>query len=636
MRSAFLLDAALPAIEGVAITTAAFRAFVAESGLSERIALEFARRPLDDMRDEELWDASTRIRSAFRTAPWPPAFREELTRRIAAVASLGPLVVRSSSPQEDSDKRSFAGLHDSLIGVEGTEAALTAVATVWSSLYSERALMYRAELGFDVARAAMAVVVQPLATSERSGITFTVSPVEPDAGEIEAVWGLGEGLVSGRVDPDHWTIDRRSGAIRAHAPGARDQAMTLDHERLELEAIVDGRRSSAPLGPDEVGAAWELALSAEERLGAPQDCEWTYDHGRLVLVQSRPITTLAPDARASWSRSELGEERLGALGRRIEDELLPAMARETDTLRHVDLTALDDGALVVEADKRREAVTKWREVYRAEFIPFAHGVRVFGRYYNDLIGPRDPFEFVRLLVRTPTEYAQHTRLLAEIGIEPPAAPPVDERAELEARFLQAAGAAEREHAARILSLGRDSWRLRDDDNLYLRALEQEAERALAEVVRRSTMRGDDHGGREALARAEAGLVGLAATSLDSNRPASSRAEPGVTPRQLLGQPAAPGVGRGVARVARTAAEVRELERGEVLVVDALEPDTAAFAARAAAIVERRGGMLVHGAIVAREHGVPAVTGVTDATSVIPSGQRVTVDGFLGIVVLDDV
>ena len=84
-----------------------------------------------------------------------------------------------------------------------------------------------------------------------------------------------------------------------------------------------------------------------------------------------------------------------------------------------------------------------------------------------------------------------------------------------------------------------------------------------------------------------------------------------------------------------AEEVRELQRGEVLVVDALEPDTAAFAARAAAIVERRGGMLVHGAIVAREHGVPAVTGVTDATNVIRSGQRVTVDGFLGIVVLDD-
>jgi pyruvate,water dikinase len=631
-----LLDASLPAIEGIVFTTAAFRAFVAENGLSERVALELARRPLDDLRDEELWDASTRIRSAFQAAPWPPSLREELARCIAPLVSAGPLVVRSSSPQEDSDERAFAGLHDSVIGVEGLEAALAAAATVWSSLYSERALMYRAELGLDVACAAMAVVVQPLATSERSGITFTVSPVAPGVGEIEAVWGLGEGLVSGRVEPDHWTMDRRSGAIRAHVSGPRDQTMTLSDARLELEVISDRRRCSAPLERDEVDAVWALALSAEERFGAPQDCEWTYDRGRQVLVQSRPITTLPPDARASWSRAEQSEERLIALGRRIEDELLPAMAQETQALREVDLTVLEDSALTIEAETRREAVERWREIYRADFIPLAHGIRVFGRYYNDHLGPRDPFEFIGLLVRTPAEYAQHTRLLAEVGVEPPAAPPVEARAALEARFLEAVGAEEREHAARVLSLGRDSWRLRDDDNLYLRALEQEAERVLAEIVARRTRQGGDFRVRDALARAESGLVGLDATSVDSSRPEPLVAEPGVTPRQLLGQSAAPGVGHGIARVARTADEVRELGRGEVLVVDALEPDTAAFAARAAAIVERRGGMLVHGAIVAREHGVPAVTGVIDATNVIRTGQRLTVDGFLGIVVLDDV
>jgi len=211
------------------------------------------------------------------------------------------------------------------------------------------------------------------------------------------------------------------------------------------------------------------------------------------------------------------------------------------------------------------------------------------------------------------------------------------RAELEAAFYEALGSGELEHGRRVLWLGRDSWRLRDDDNLYLRAVEQEAERALAEITSRIARRpAATIPAREALAQVALSLAGLDATSVDSNRPEPLVAEPGVTPRQLLGQPAAPGVGRGIARVARTADEVRELRRGEVLVVDALEPDTAAFAARAAAIVERRGGMLVHGAIVAREHGVPAVTGVTDATNVIRSGQHLTVDGFLGIVVLDDV
>ena len=205
-----LLGASLPAIDGIVITTAAFRAFVAENALSERVALEFARRPLDDMRDEELWDASTRIRSAFQAAPWPLALREEVVRRIEAFVAAGPLVVRSSSPQEDSDERSFAGLHDSVIGVEGLEAALAAVATVWSSLYSERALMYRAELGFDVARAAMAVVVQPLATSERSGITFTGKPGR--AGRRRARGGVGA---------------RRGAGERAHRSGPLDDRPAL-------------------------------------------------------------------------------------------------------------------------------------------------------------------------------------------------------------------------------------------------------------------------------------------------------------------------------------------------------------------------------------------------------------------------
>ena len=83
----------------------------------------------------------------------------------------------------------------------------------------------------------------------------------------------------------------------------------------------------------------------------------------------------------------------------------------------------------------RCAVRPWRGGARStggDFIPFAHGVRVFGRYYNDHIGPRDPFEFIGLLVRTSSEYAEHARLLAEVGVEPSAAPPVDARAQLEA------------------------------------------------------------------------------------------------------------------------------------------------------------------------------------------------------------
>jgi pyruvate,water dikinase len=125
-------------------------------------------------------------------------------------------------------------------------------------------------------------------------------------------------------------------------------------------------------------------------------------------------------------------------------------------------------------------------------------------------------------------------------------------------------------------------------------------------------------------------------SLDSNRPQDTEEDASPTrPRQLIGQPASAGVASGTAKLLRSREDLRDLTSEHIVIADAIEPDTAAHAARASGIVERRGGMLVHGAIVAREHGIPCVTGIADATRWIREGEPVTVDGYLGIVVLDD-
>ena len=304
------------------------------------------------MRDEELWDASTRIRSAFRAADWPPELREELTQRIAAVVSAGPVVVRSSSPQEDSDERPSRACTTRSSASKGSMRR-SPLSTVWSSLYSERALMYRAELGFDVARAAMAVVVQPLATSERSGIAFTVSPVvarrRRDRGGVGTRRGAGERACRSRIT-GRWTA-------LGSDPRAYARASRRDDEVVEGASKSKPSRTAvglaAPLEGDEVDGVWALALNAEKRFGAPQDCEWTYHRGRQVLVQSRPITTLPPDSRTAWSRAEQSEERLIALGRRIEGELLPAMAQETPKLARGGSYGTRGRALVAERETRQ-------------------------------------------------------------------------------------------------------------------------------------------------------------------------------------------------------------------------------------------------------------------------------------------
>jgi pyruvate,water dikinase len=185
---------------------------------------------------------------------------------------------------------------------------------------------------------------------------------------------------------------------------------------------------------------------------------------------------------------------------------------------------------------------------------------------------------------------------------------------------------------RLLDLARASYRLRDDDNLYLGRIEARLNRAAeagkARLLRRLGTGADRLDPLEVAEALEDPSFRLSETQ---EVPASGPVE---APRQLTGQPAGPGVASGRARVVERTEDLRNLEAGEVLVCDAVDPSMTAVVPLASAIVERRGGMLIHGAIIAREYGLPCVTGVPDATTRLRTGDRITVDGFLGIVTVD--
>jgi len=129
-------------------------------------------------------------------------------------------------------------------------------------------------------------------------------------------------------------------------------------------------------------------------------------------------------------------------------------------------------------------------------------------------------------------------------------------------------------------------------------------------------------------------VDLGTESLKSG-PAATVTGDRVQARQLLGQPAGPGIAKGKARVIRRHSDLADFKYGEVLVCDAVDPNITFVVPLAAAVVERRGGMLIHGAIIAREYGLPCITGVPEATTLIETGDQITVDGYLGIVTLGD-
>ena len=217
------------------------------------------------------------------------------------------------------------------------------------------------------------------------------------------------------------------------------------------------------------------------------------------------------------------------------------------------------------------------------------------------------------------------------------------RAELERRFLAAADrAGQGAHARQVLATARTSWRLRDDDNLLLGRLEAEILRAIREAAGRLAAGGRRTGGplgegdapRVAEALRDPSIVVRGhAPEAAAGRPGAAGGRGAVVPRQLVGSPAAPGLASGPVRLVRGADDLGRVLAGDVLVCDAIQPMMTHVIPLAAAIVERRGGMLIHGSIIARELGIPCVNGIPGAVDRVPEGETATVDGHLGIVTI---
>lgn len=198
--------------------------------------------------------------------------------------------VRSSAVDEDSADASFAGAHLTVLGVEGCDAVLEAVAAVRASAYDPGALAYRAAMGLD-ACPRMAVVVQRLVDSDVAGVMFTRNPMTgADECVIEASWGLGEAVVAGLVTPDHWVLDA-SGQMTKFIVGEKDIAIRRTASGT-TEEPVDGDLIEAPcLDKTQLRTLHELALTCDRVYGERgHDIEFAFAAGELYLLQRRPIT----------------------------------------------------------------------------------------------------------------------------------------------------------------------------------------------------------------------------------------------------------------------------------------------------------------------------------------------------------
>ena len=207
-------------------------------------------------------------------------------------------------------------------------------------------------------------------------------------------------------------------------------------------------------------------------------------------------------------------------------------------------------------------------------------------------------------------------------------------ATLTRNYLNRFTGVKQQEAADILDLARASYRLRDDDNVYLGRIEAQTINALQAARQRLAGRGQTLSEDLPPSEIIKALIDPRYTPQSLDQASAAPEQPRVKARQLIGQPAGPGLARGPARVIHSYQDLGQFGHGEVLVCDAVDPNMTFVVPLAAAVVERRGGMLIHGAIIAREYGLPCVTGVPEATGLIHTGDSLTVDGYLGIVIID--
>ncbi len=312
-----LLAAGISVPPGFAVGAAAFREFVRATGLQETIASATARVAPGDV--EAINAAAKTIDEAMRFAPLPEAVRAELERRYEELAvglreEKPPVAVRSSALGEDSRETSYAGQQESFLWVRGVEQLCDAVRDCWVSLYTPRAIGYRAALPRGEVEAAMGVTVQLMVDAEISGVMFTCNPVsgDPSMVAVNASWGLGIAVVGGETTPDDYLVSKVTGEVVRRTVSSKHVEYVPDaagQGAIRLEVPPD-RRDKPCLDEVQLAALVDVGRRVERHFGSHQDIEWAIGRGRpfpesLFVLQSRPVTALKPTPKLSASAMAL-------------------------------------------------------------------------------------------------------------------------------------------------------------------------------------------------------------------------------------------------------------------------------------------------------------------------------------------
>lgn len=298
-----MLQAKFPVPNGFALTSYSYFSFLQFNKLSLKIKHLLGTVNYND--PNSLNTVSSHIKRLIVTSKIPDEILHDVFRYYSSLGESNPLVaIRSSATSEDSKTASFAGQQETYLNVKGEANVVEKIKKAWASLYEARAIFYRHENRLDTHKFGIALVVQKMVESEASGVMFTVDPVTNDKSKIiiEAIYGLGEYIVQGRVTPDHYEVNKETFDIFNIKISKQDIMLKKVRDENKRVEVPLSHHAKQKITNDEIQSLAKLAKDIEKHYYFPQDIEWAKEKGKLYIVQTRPITTLGTKEKGSISQ----------------------------------------------------------------------------------------------------------------------------------------------------------------------------------------------------------------------------------------------------------------------------------------------------------------------------------------------
>ncbi|CAB1251059.1 hypothetical protein CLOSBL3_12193 [Clostridiaceae bacterium BL-3] len=666
--------------EGFCITTEVYKKIVCDNSEFNSVNDQLSFLKIIDKR--KISEFSKKVREIIEQIPIPMEIIEEVLHYISKLGEKNAYAVRSSATAEDLPLASFAGQQDIYLNIKGMNNILKYVKKCWASLYTDRAVIYRIQNNFDHRKVYLSVVIQKMVFSQASGIMFTADPVtfNRKVTSIDASFGLGEALVSGLVNPDIYKV--REGKILYKKISIKKLAVSaLQNGGTKGKDIDTAKQNIQTLRDEQILQLTNIGRKIENYFGCPQDIEWCLCEGKFYIVQSRPITTLYPvpseavDGKnhvyISFGHRQMMTEAMRPLGISLFQTLFKQMVgtpmNEMGGRLYIDVSReLSSPFIRMSFFKGMDAVDVLMKNALADLVKRKNFIKTL---YRKKTAMASKSMWLKWILFTLKDYrANNPAILSNIKAFGPGAHSMKfEQNLIEAKQKkhEIINRLERLHGGKgkarkfkkAVSVLRNYAGYREFNKYVLVWYDW--------IIKQTFMKEADALVHKGIIQEREDIYYLTfeefrkvveAHEIDYNiiskRKKDYKTFQKLTPPRVItsegeiitgqynrdkipkgamaGVPVSSGSVEGRARVILRM-EDADIEEGDILVTKFTDPSWTPLFVSIKGLITEVGGMMTHGAVVAREYGLPAVVGVENATKLIKDGQRIRLNGEEGYV-----